>query len=86
MQVELSNEDIQLLCTALDAWERESQTTGMMTSVLMAALTPPEGRDQFKSEQMKVRSEADFEAKARKQTSIILQAKLMQATMFKVQA
>ena len=79
MQIELSQDEIDTINTALECWEKESHTGaligGIMSAIMLGDKNKAEREDKMESSMRK----ADDEGKRRKAKSLLLRAKLMQA-------
>lgn len=79
MQVELNHDEIQVLCKALEVYEKEPIATSAVTNIMMALMMG--NKDSTEGDKLLRRKgdEASAESAARHLTSIVLQAKLLQA-------
>jgi len=88
MQVNLSKSELELIDTALTAWEKEAQQsamTGSLLGVMLSGLAAKseddaERRAETASERARITLEkADAEMRRRRNIAILLRAKLIQA-------
>lgn len=79
MQIDLNEDEIKTLCSALEAWEKETAQNNMLSSLLGVMLAPPEQQAKVRAEGPLEIEKGSMEAKVRRTTSIMLQAKLLTA-------
>lgn len=77
MQVDLNQDEIQTLMSALKVWQNEAQSGALIGSLITAMVSKNEleAKEKVKQEM----DAANMEGKVREQTSIMLQAKLLTA-------
>jgi hypothetical protein len=78
MQIELDAADVQLIDKALEAWEREPQTSGMMSSLFSSIASRDRNPRDLQDERKKTEMEVETEIFARRVKSTLLRAKLFQ--------
>lgn len=78
--MELSSDDINVLCEALEAWEQKDTMTDLMADMIGAMFTKgdPESKAKAEAERIKAEAERNMRATARKKRSVVLRAKLLQ--------
>ena len=79
MKIELSQDEVETLNTALECWEKEANTSAMISSFLSVALAPKDEKDQQKNRSKQEFAKADEEGRRRKMKSLMLRAKLFSA-------
>jgi len=89
MTIELTNEDVNVLIEAIQAWEKEPSTEGTMRSMFsslfeacdpsLASMSREEKQDRLERTRRKEKDEIDAMVALRRDTSILLQAKLIAA-------
>lgn len=78
MNVELSKNEIELLDTALQSWEKEPGLSAMFYSMLKLALAPKEQEQEAqKSSENSIR-DAEKETQSRRIKAVMIRAKLFQ--------
>lgn len=80
MQVELSQADVELLKQALDSWEKEAASEGMLGSLMMAVMCPKEMREQARQDSERDLAEAKQKAARRRDQATLLRAKFIQTS------
>jgi len=78
MQIELSKAEVELLDTALEAWEKEAHTEGLIEAIVRGMMQPrteAEARKETKAAFEVARSQG----KTRRMKALMLRAKLFQA-------
>ena len=83
MKVELTNQEINTIIEALEAWETASSSAGfsaeLMGTMLVGRIKDPVEEAKFKAEREKRFEEGKIEDRKRKNISIMLKAKFIQA-------
>ncbi len=79
MKVDLTSQEINVLAEAMEIWEKDSTTNAMMTGLMGAMLCPKDQHEKYKSELELDMEKAKVEALSRKNRSILIRAKLLQA-------
>jgi len=80
MQIELNDEDIVLIESALTIWEQEPSSSNLLSSVLEAILAPKEEREAVRRTAESAQQRAVNETAQRRRRSVLLRAKLYRAT------
>lgn len=87
MQIELSNEEINLLDKALLAWEKEPESGGLLTALLaMLKAGPDASEEDLKRANKPIQDQRDLEMMARRRCATFIRAKLFSAQLTKSQA
>jgi hypothetical protein len=82
MKVELSQFEVELLDSALTAWEAEPSGDAMMTGfvgAMLGGLAGPESVERLKKDRDEIKSRAVKESQKRRLKAALLRAKLLQA-------
>ncbi len=80
MQIELNKNEIELIDTALDIWEKEAQRDAMLSSMLgVMTRRVEEPKEKIVEDMKSEMAEANKESQRRRIKSIMLRAKLFQA-------
>lgn len=79
MKIELSVKEVEMIDTALKAWERAPHSEGMTCTLLTTMLTPKEDREKVTDHVKEEMAKAGAEARRREAASLLLRAKLAQA-------
>jgi hypothetical protein len=80
MTIELNKTEVELIDAALDVWEKQPQSEGMITSMLgIMTRSRDESTEETKSAIKRERDTAQKETQDRRFKAILLRAKLVQA-------
>jgi len=79
MQIDLNKAEIELIDKALETWERDAQSSALMSGVFSGMLTRREKLDETRAEFIAEMNTAQKETQARRIKSVLLRAKLYQA-------
>jgi len=80
MTIDLNETELRTIESALDAWEKDATSTALMGMMIGAIACPKDQRDKEESRQKAELSKAEVESQRRKRCSVMLRAKLYQAT------
>ena len=81
MQIELSQDEVQTLQDALEAWERDASTGNMIVSLFGAILIGDRKNAESERKELQAREKAETVTRERKIKSTMLRARLMQAAL-----
>lgn len=75
----LTKKEIDALVDALEAWEQKDFGSSLMMGLMGAMFTKddPEAQEKFKREEEKRRAEEEIKLRERKETSLMIKAKLV---------
>lgn len=78
MNVELSKNEIELLDTALQSWEKEPGLSAMFSSMLKLVLAPKEQEEEAQKSSENSMRAAEKETQSRRIKAVMIRAKLFQ--------
>lgn len=73
----LTSKEIDTLIDALEAWEKKEILNGLMGAILIPKDAPPEVRAELEQKEKERESQMDREERLRKETALLLKAKLV---------
>lgn len=79
MLIDLNMDDVTTIRSALNVWEKEKSSELLSSTLLGAMFCKDSDREKFTDDSVKKMDEAKMDGELRKQSSIMLQAKLISA-------
>ena len=79
MQIDLSQDEIETLGSALECWEKEPTNGAFMTQIMATILAPEGKREHFDQKAKEANEKSEVQTKLRKTRSLLLRAKLLGA-------